>query len=760
MNASLIMASRSKRRSPFVTYIALSALAGVAMLAGVLTAVVLFSANQANALAAEHQQALLTTVLEQSAARIAHDQEGPTIWDESVRKVRSPQLDGQWLDANLGAWMHSYHGHDATFIVDDRNRAIYAMRDGRRVSPEAFGHDLSPAAIQLVADLRRKLRNPSPAEMNASVRSPGVIDLAMVGGHPSIVSVKPIVSDNGSPRQIPGSEFLHISVRRLDGNFASSLASQYALDDAHVSDRPGTDGDLASVPLTSKAGKTLGYFVWRPFTPGAMMIRRIAPVAVIAVLMILGMVLWLLQWIRRSALQLQASEAQSQHLAFHDALTGLANRALFDDRLSRALADAHGKTSSVALLHFDIDRFKTVNDTLGHPAGDELIYAMGRRLVEATRSTDIVARIGGDEFAIIQRGVTSAAEVEILCMRTVEALSEPFDLAGAKISIGVSIGIAIAPADANDRTELARKAGIALYEAKAAGSGRYVFFAEAMDASIRHRRRIEQDLRAALAAGDQFEVLYQPLYAAQSGIITGAEALVRWHHPLLGTMMPATFIPIAEATGLIVPLGEWVLERACATAVGWPINSVSVNVSAVQLRDDRFADMVLAILARTGLDPAHLELEITETSFIESAAKCQLQLATLRARGVQIALDDFGTGYSSFTHLRHFDIDRIKIDQSFVSGIDMRDGGSAIIQAIVDLAKASGMQVTAEGVETREQSAFLTEVGCNALQGYLLSWPLAVDQLDALFESSGTTAAGGTVRGDRRALTAARTKMN
>jgi diguanylate cyclase (GGDEF)-like protein len=748
MYAPVSTTPQGKRSASFLARIALPALAVIVALAALLAAVVLLSATQANGLAAERQHSLVETVLKQSMARIAHDQEAVTVWDEAVRQVRATKPSPVWMDANLGVWLYSYYGHDEAFIVDDADRPIYAMDDGRRVAPALYDREVQTVAKPLIDELRRKLRHPSAADVSASVRTPGAADFGLVDGHPSIVSVKPIVSDSASPPQTPGREYLHISIRHLDGRFAADLAQQYQLDRAHISTKLEAAAGQRMIPLVSRAGVTLGYLVWTPFGPGALMIQRIAPAAAAALLVILAMVAWLLQRIRRSTLQLQASQVQAQHLAFHDALTGLANRALFDDRLSRALADAQRGSKLIALLYFDLDRFKNVNDTLGHPAGDELICTMARRLVAATRSTDIVARIGGDEFAIVQTDVRSAAEVEVLCMRIVEAVNAPFELAGTKVSVGVSIGVAMAPAHASDRTELARKADIALYEAKAAGRGRYVFFSEPMDASIRHRLGIERDLRAALIAGDQFEVVYQPLYSAQTSRITGAEALVRWHHPEKGMMSPTTFIPIAETTGLIEAIGEWVLERACTDAVAWPTQSVSVNVSAVQLRNPRFAERVLAILARTGLDPSRLELEITETSFIESAANCQPNLATLRAKGIQIALDDFGTGYSSFSHLRHFDIDRIKIDQSFVHGIDLRDGGSAIIQAIVDLAKASGMQVTAEGVETLEQSRFLAEAGCNSLQGFLLSVPLTAEKLDRLLRGRGNPAAGAGVSGE------------
>jgi EAL domain-containing protein (putative c-di-GMP-specific phosphodiesterase class I) len=254
-----------------------------------------------------------------------------------------------------------------------------------------------------------------------------------------------------------------------------------------------------------------------------------------------------------------------------------------------------------------------------------------------------------------------------------------------------------------------------------------------MDASIRRRGEIETSLRAALEAGNQLEVYYQPLYSARTGAVTGAEALVRWHHPQHGMLFPAMFVPIAEETGLIEQLGEWVLGQACRAAVRWPLRTIAVNVSAVQLRNANFADRVIAVLEATGLDPGRLELEITETSFIENAANCQPNLLALRLRGIKVALDDFGTGYSSFTHLQNFTVDRLKIDRSFVDSIGSGEAGSAIIQAIVDLAKASGLQITAEGVETLEQGAFLSQVGCNSLQGYLLARPMPASALDALF---------------------------
>lgn len=734
---------------PFMASVTIFVLAAVGVLTVVLAGVVLLAASQANEVATDREEKLIKTVLDQRIAGVAHDQEGVTIWDEAVAKLREKNLDLQWMDDNLGIWLHSYFSHDEAYILDDRDRPVYAMRDGRRSRPALYDLQLLTAARPLIARLRATLRHPSAKDIAPPMRSPGAFDLAIVGGHPAIVSVKPIMSDSSKLPQVPGTEYLHISVRRLDGSFPATLARDYDLEGARFSHSARARETIATVPLVNRGGRTLGYLAWRPFGPGAMMIQRIAPFAVGALSLLLAVVSWLLLRIRRSTLALQASQAQAQHLAFHDTLTGLANRALFDERLTRALANSQRSGQSVALLYFDLDRFKQVNDTLGHPAGDELIANMARRLVEAIRSTDMIARIGGDEFAVIQTHVTTPAQTEVLCMRIVEAVNEPFLLSGNRVNVGVSIGVALSPADADSRTELARKADIALYEAKASGRGRYVFFTTEMDASIRHRREIERDLRSAIDDFDQFELAYQPLYSTQSGRITGAEALLRWRHPVRGMLSPAAFIPIAESTGMIEAIGEWVLRQACADAVRLELASVSVNVSAVQLRNEDLAGRFLAIVEQSGISPARLELEITETSFIERAENCQTNLAQLRSHGIRVALDDFGTGYSSFSHLRQFDVDRIKIDQSFVNAIDMSEGGSAIIRAIVELAKASGMQVTAEGVETEEQSSFLTKVGCNSLQGYLLSRPLDRDTFQILLTSGrgGTAVVSDNLRG-------------
>jgi diguanylate cyclase (GGDEF)-like protein len=706
--------------------------AAVIVMAALVAGLMLLSAHQADSLAMRRQQQLVTTVLKQSIQRTAHDQEASTVWNDAVLQFHKPVLDLDWIDANLGVWLHTYYGHDEAFVVDSSGRPVYGMRGGRRVALATYDRDLRSAATPLIEQLRRKLRHPSPGDVSASSQSPGAIDLGVVGDHPAIVSVKPIVPETGKVKQFPSAAFLHISVRYLDGAFVEELAERYQLDAAAFAQFAPAD-QRSGVALTSAAGRRLGYLTWVPFRPGSLMVKRMGPLLALTLLVMMVIVTVLLRHVRQSTLALEASEAQAQHLAFHDALTGLPNRAMLEDRLAHELARIRGGSGLLAVLYLDLDGFKAINDTLGHPAGDELIREVGRRLAATVRSTDLVARIGGDEFAIVQCDIDSPAAAEILCMRIIEAIHVPFEVAGTQARVGISLGLALGPVDAGERSELARKADIALYEAKAAGKGRYVFFAESMDATIRRRRDIESSLRSALEAGDQLEVYYQPLYSARTSEVAGAEALVRWHHPEHGLISPAMFVPIAEETGLIEQLGEWVLEQACRAAVRWPISTISVNVSAVQLRNPDFADRVIAVLDATGLDPSRLELEITETSFIENAANCQPNLIALRQRGIKLALDDFGTGYSSFTHLQNFVVDRLKIDRSFVSTIGTDEEGSPIIQAIVDLAKASGLKITAEGVETAEQRAFLSHVGCNSLQGYLLARPAPASTIDAIF---------------------------
>jgi diguanylate cyclase (GGDEF)-like protein len=433
----------------------------------------------------------------------------------------------------------------------------------------------------------------------------------------------------------------------------------------------------------------------------------------------------------RADRQRRLAEAKIMHMAHHDALTDLPNRVLFHRRLSEAVARS-GRGETCAVLYLDLDHFKAVNDTLGHPIGDLLLREVTVRLQEQLRETDTVARLGGDEFAIVQSSADQPEAVTILAARLIEVLGAPYELDGHQVMIGTSIGIAIVPNDGDDPDQLLKNADLALYRAKAEGRGRYSFFEPAMDALMQARRTLEIDLRKALAAGE-FAVFYQPLMNLQTRLVSGFEALVRWHHPERGLVSPVEFIPLAEEIGLIIPLGNWVMRQACFDAVAWPGNpKIAVNLSPVQFRSRTLVEDVAAALQASGLAAGRLELEITETVMLEDTEAILLTLHRLRDLGVSIAMDDFGTGYSSLSYLRRFPFSKVKIDRSFIEGLGQGGDCDTIVAAVADLCERLGMTSTAEGVETAEQLRLLSAGACTEAQGYLFSRPRPAAEIPSL----------------------------
>jgi diguanylate cyclase (GGDEF)-like protein/PAS domain S-box-containing protein len=430
------------------------------------------------------------------------------------------------------------------------------------------------------------------------------------------------------------------------------------------------------------------------------------------------------------------AEEKIAHLAHYDALTDLPNRVLFREKLEQTLRDMK-PSARLAVLYIDIDEFKSVNDALGHPIGDELLKGVARRLSGCLRETDIAARLGGDEFAVIQHPVQDATETEQLVRAIYAAIRRPFECAGHLITTDASIGIALAPRDGRHLDQLLKNADLALYGAKGDGRRTYRFFEPGMDARARERRMLESEMRQAIAGGG-FEVHYQPVVNLGDNSISGSEALLRWHHPLRGSISPAEFIPVAEDTGLIDELGQFVLETACREAANWPEHvRIAVNVSPVQFRSQTLALNVAAALAASGISPSRLELEITEAVLMRDDEAALAMLHQLRALGVKIALDDFGTGYSSLSYLHRFPFDKIKIDRSFVKNIGDEGASSAIIQAVVNIAKASNMTTTAEGVEKEWQRELLRELGCNEMQGYLFSPAVSAAEVARLIPGAG-----------------------
>ena len=427
------------------------------------------------------------------------------------------------------------------------------------------------------------------------------------------------------------------------------------------------------------------------------------------------------------------------YLAHHDGLTDLGNRALFQERVDRALAE-RTKDASLAILCLDLDRFKEVNDTLGHASGDALLKSVAARLRSCVRDSDTSARLGGDEFVILQVAAEQPRDATALAARLLEALCAPYDINGHQIVVGTSIGIALSPTDGLSTDQLLRNADLALYRAKGEARGTIRFFEPSMDARVKARRGLEVELRNAIGSGE-FELYYQPVVDLTRNEVTSFEALLRWNHPVRGVVSPAEFMPVAEDTGLIVQIGQWALRQACAEAMCWPAHlKVAVNLSAVQFRNPSLVPAVFNALAASGLDPSRLELEITETVLLQD---CEATLATLhrlRDLGARISMDDFGTGYSSLSYLRSFPFDKIKIDQSFVRDIADNAHALAIVHAIATLGSKLGMVTTAEGVETMEQLERLRAEGCSEVQGYYFSAPRPANEVPGLLEALGKRA--------------------
>ena len=434
----------------------------------------------------------------------------------------------------------------------------------------------------------------------------------------------------------------------------------------------------------------------------------------------------------RTVVRLAESVHRAKQAAGRDVLSGLPNRLLFNELVDAEIARCRRKGGQFAIFYVDLDHFKETNDSFGHEVGDLTIVAVADRISRILRGGDHMARIGGDEFAILQTEILDSKDCVKLAYRILDVISSPFDLAGQQFFCGLSIGIALYPQNAGERASLMRLADLALYRAKHEGRNRFTFFEAKNGEELRLLRSIEDDLRGAIE-NDKLLLLYQPIMSCCGNRFLGVEALVRWQHPTEGLLSAERFVGLAEERGLIVPLGEWVLRRACLDAKRWPNLRVAVNVSPIQFRQKEFVAMVEAVLAETGMEPHRLELELTEGVVIFDADLAERSIMDLRALGIRMALDDFGSGYSSLIYLRRFAFDKIKIDRSFLESMELQGESAIIIDSIVQLGHALGLTVTAEGIETIEQAHFLRGLGCDELQGFLYAEPLSVGEIDCKY---------------------------
>lgn len=714
--------------------------------------------RQADEVSTERQVRITEHAIDLSVDDLAKEQETVAAWDDLVKRLSNKKLDLTWLDDNVGFWLHNLFNHDRVFILDAHDQPIYGMASGKRVRPSDFYR--FSRDVRLMVD---SIRGRSGLTNGIHDRNPGkqlnphstvlttsrvVHDSHMmeVEGRPAAVSVMAIVPLTRRIRQVRGQEPLLVSIRFLDGSFLRALSNRNLIADARFSPANDAGEGEYALALVTEHGKHIGNFIWRPELPGSHLLNHLlVQTGVTIALLIAGMAILgkglirstrriqrMHQRLQHAVVGLEASKAQAQHLAFHDALTGLPNRVLFNERLAQALATIR-RGGTVAVIALDLDRFKQINDTLGHHAGDILIREFARRLSSVVREIDTVARQSGDEFALVLPNL-SRQEVLKVCQRIIDSVRQPFDLSGAQAFVGASMGLAFAPSDSSDRTDLLRKADIALYRAKKDGRGCWREFTADMDNTVKLRRSIEEDLRVALKEGTGLCLHYQPQIEGDQKNVIGFEALIRWDHPTRGCMSPEQFIPIAEETGLICEVGEWLLIEACKTAANFPGRFMAVNLSPVQFRVPGFAERVIEIVSVSGVEPEQIELEVTENVLLDNDEQIVSSLNKLRNAGLRVALDDFGTGYSSLSYLRRFQVDKIKIDKSFIQYLGQNGDAAAIVTAIVTLGHAMGLSVTAEGVETAEQQDFLAANGCNVLQGFLYSRAVPAHRLPAMMQ--------------------------
>jgi diguanylate cyclase (GGDEF)-like protein len=526
--------------------------------------------------------------------------------------------------------------------------------------------------------------------------------------------------DNGAPRR----EFdvLIGPLQILNQAVLDQVALRAGVDDLHLVQR--LKEAVARLPVYDHRSRVVGWLGWQPSRPAFTQVMQSAPAIALGLAMCLIGFTALLTWLMRSNSALAVSRSTSEFLAMHDPLTGLANRVMFEKKLKAALALEYVAKTKVAVVSLDLDRFKEVNDTLGHGAGDQLMQEVARRLSLTLPEEATLARLGGDEFALVHPGIVSEGHADWICDSLINAFETPFVLSGLEVEVTASLGVALEEGGKLDASEMMRRADLALYSAKLSGRNRFEFYDPGMDRSRKDRRLLQAELRDALCRREGLFLMYQPIYDAQGGGMVGAEALVRWEHPSKGRVPPDLFIGVAEESGLIHQLGLWVLEEACRYAARVELPWIAVNVSPVQFRDPALANKILDLLGRYQLSASRLQLEITEGVLLQNSTSVQAALQKLRSAGVCIVLDDFGTGYSSISYLRTYSIDKLKIDRSFVGMIGKDAAIESIVRAMIEMSRSLHMEVTAEGVEEDQQRDALVQLGCDHLQGFLLSRPM------------------------------------
>ncbi len=688
-------------------------------------------ANQADNLSRAREESLVKLGLDQMADDHALLMTPITIWDDAVTKTQI-HYEKHWVVANIGTYFQDYLDFETNLLLDDKGQVVFAYRNGKEADPAAFTA-LAQQSKSVVSALKQRYDARLARGLSFDSVSNHAGRLIAVDGHIYIIGASYLRSSTGDARLMSYAPWVAVGTHELSNQELIALSQRYMVSSISLL-QPGEPRQpgSASVAFRDEDGNVLAELTWMPDTPGrTLFIRTLGPVLMIS--LGLGLIaLVLLHQSQKAAQGLIASEAKAKHMALHDGLTGLPNRTLFADRLNQACERLHRQDGQVAVMCIGLDRFKDVNDTLGHLAGDELIRHHAGRIASIIRSCDTLARLGGDEFVIIQTD-TDGLSAAALAKRVLETLTGTVNLESGQVFSSCSIGVTLLHDGDIEAAEALRQADLALYRAKDQGRGQYAFFEVEMDATIKLRKTLETGLREAIHV-DDIQVVYQP-QADHFGNIVGVEALCRWTHPTRGPVSPSYFIPLAEECGLMHDLGELVMRRAMTDAARWPGLKVAVNVSATQLRHPDFLKNVRRMLDQTHTSASQIEIEITEGVLLNDDHTSQIVLRDLRHMGFSIALDDFGTGYSSLGYLSRYPVDKIKIDRSFVSNLGVDPEAEAVIRAIVKLSKALNLNIVAEGVETRAQKNILRSTGCNIIQGFIFSRPVTVEKIDDMIRA-------------------------
>ncbi|MGB6534780.1 MAG: bifunctional diguanylate cyclase/phosphodiesterase [Xanthobacteraceae bacterium] len=707
------------------------ALVGLAVSIGLIVAVViacavvavLVSARRADEASIAREQQLIRRAIADRGMRVLQHLDSIAGTPEAAAMIRA-KFDPQWVAQHIGGWLPPYFGTDAVLVVDGADHVEYArLPDGLNVAAIAWRNDLRPT-LDLVRGRSGTLsRRPLAvlAGRNVRQRARGAALAQSFLNRPAIIAAVAVGTDadlGSGNRQAP----VVLSIKFIDADMLREIGSELKLAGLRqIGAAAPAKGDRVA-ELAGADGRPLARVAWQSADPSRAIIVGVAPFIAVALAGVALLAVLIMSYIRRMAEAIAAGKSQLRHLAMHDPVCGLPNRIYFAERLESVLGQVRAGGTSAAVFYVDLDHFKDVNDTLGHHVGDELILNVTQRLSRIIRGNDLVARLGGDEFAIITTCASDSYSLQAIAGRIISALCAPYSINGSNIIIGASIGIAVIDRHARDAADILRYADMALYRAKNEGRNRACVYDTAMDADLSNRKLLEGDLLHAIQ-NEGLRAAYQPIVNAGGDKIVAVEALARWRHPSLGEIPPSQFIPIAEHSGLIIELGEWMLRRACNDGRSWPSLTVAVNVSPLQFRRSDFVEVVERILKETEFDAGRLELEITESTLLGNMETAELSMLRLKAIGVRFALDDFGTGYSSLLYLRRFPFDKLKVDSSFVRSIETAPDAAAIVHAVVSLGRGLGMKVTAEGVENAEQHLFLRAAGVHSMQGYRFGKP-------------------------------------